>query len=94
MANEQEENARRTMKENRAASEHNYDVGRVRGKPTPTQEENDLHMLGVHLERHEDDGSGEEPPFGVLRREARPERTGAPAHTPAPAARPARQTQG
>lgn len=30
------------------------------GKPTPTQEENDLAKLGVVLESHEDDGSGPE----------------------------------
>jgi hypothetical protein len=31
------------------------------GKPTPTQEENDLAALGVPLETHEDDGSGPSP---------------------------------
>ena len=31
------------------------------GKPTPTQEENDLAKLGVTLEEHEDDGSGPSP---------------------------------
>jgi hypothetical protein len=30
------------------------------GKPTPTQEENDLARLGVGFETHEDDGSGPE----------------------------------
>ncbi|MET0708010.1 MAG: hypothetical protein ABWY82_14395, partial [Tardiphaga sp.] len=29
-----------------------------RGKPTPTQEENDLAMWGAHIVEHEDDGSG------------------------------------
>lgn len=39
----------------RSTAEYNY---RMRGKPTPTQEENDLAMLGVHIIEHEDDGSG------------------------------------
>ena len=33
------------------------------GKPTPTQEENDLARLGVPFEKHEDDGSGPSPEF-------------------------------
>ena len=33
------------------------------GKPTPTQEENDLAKLGVPIETHEDDGSGPSPEF-------------------------------
>lgn len=31
------------------------------GKPTPTQEENDLAKVGIPVETHEDDGSGPEP---------------------------------
>ena len=31
------------------------------GKPTPTQEENDLAALGVSVDPHEDDGSGPPP---------------------------------
>jgi hypothetical protein len=31
---------------------------RMKGKPTPTQEELDLAMLGAHILEHEDDGSG------------------------------------
>jgi hypothetical protein len=30
-------------------------------KPTPTQEENDLAMMGVHMDEHEADGSGPDP---------------------------------
>ena len=37
------------------------------GKPTPTQEENDLAALGVHIETHEDDGSGPEPKVNLTR---------------------------
>ena len=35
------------------------------GKPTPTQEENDLVALGVPLESHEDDGSGPSPQIAL-----------------------------
>jgi hypothetical protein len=34
---------------------------RMKGKPTPTQEENDLAMCGAHILEHEDDGSGPDP---------------------------------
>ncbi|MCP3471412.1 hypothetical protein NLM33_18720 [Bradyrhizobium sp. CCGUVB1N3] len=34
---------------------------RTKGKPTPTQEENDLAMCGAHILEHEDDGSGPDP---------------------------------
>jgi hypothetical protein len=34
---------------------------RMKGKPTPTQEENDLAACGAHFPTHEDDGSGSEP---------------------------------
>jgi len=33
----------------------------TRGKPTPTQEENDLAACGQHFHLHEDDGSGPDP---------------------------------
>jgi len=36
-------------------------------KPTPTQEENDLAALGVHVDPHEEDGSGPEPELRVVR---------------------------
>jgi hypothetical protein len=32
-----------------------------KGKPTPTQEENDLAALGAHIIEHDDDGSGPDP---------------------------------
>ena len=31
----------------------------TRAKPTPTQEENDLARIGIHVDEKEDDGSGE-----------------------------------
>lgn len=38
---------------------------RMESTPTPTQEENDLAALGVHIEKHADDGSG--PEFELVR---------------------------
>jgi hypothetical protein len=34
---------------------------RMKGKPTPTQQENDLAALGAHFTEHEEDGSGPDP---------------------------------
>jgi hypothetical protein len=34
---------------------------RMKGKPTPTQEENDLAALGAHIAHHEEDGSDPDP---------------------------------
>jgi len=34
---------------------------RMKGKPTPTQEENDLAALGAHFTEHEADGSDPDP---------------------------------
>jgi hypothetical protein len=34
---------------------------RAKGKPTPTQEELDISMLGGHILEHEDDGGGPDP---------------------------------
>lgn len=34
---------------------------RAKGRPTPTQEENDLAALGAHVLKHDDDGSGPDP---------------------------------
>jgi hypothetical protein len=34
---------------------------RMKGKPTPTQAENDLAMHGGHIRQHEDDGSTPDP---------------------------------
>jgi hypothetical protein len=36
-------------------------VEKTKGRPTPTQEENDLAMLGGTFIEHEDDGSGPDP---------------------------------
>jgi hypothetical protein len=34
--------------------------------PTPTQEENDLAVVGVHTDEHADDGSGPSPQFEMV----------------------------
>lgn len=48
------------------------------GKPTPTQEENDLAALGVPFESHEDDGSGPSPEWRLtVTRQAEPGKPGA-----------------
>ena len=44
---------------------------RTKGKPTPTQEENDLAAHGAHFLEHEDDGSGPDP-FNTRSMEAKP----------------------
>jgi hypothetical protein len=42
------------------ASKAEYQA-RMKGKPTPTQEENDLAALGAHFAEHEPDGSDPDP---------------------------------
>jgi hypothetical protein len=62
---------------------------RMKGKPTPTQEENDIAALGGHITEHEADGSDPDP--NVTRNlEAKPAsgparyqtRAATPAHSP------------
>jgi hypothetical protein len=57
------ENAKKVHAEERKASDKSRAefAERTKGKPTPTQEENDLAMLGCHILEHEDDGSGPDP---------------------------------
>jgi hypothetical protein len=57
------ENARKQLAEEKKLSDQSRAeyAERSKGKPTPTQEENDLAMLGAHILEHEDDGSGPEP---------------------------------
>jgi hypothetical protein len=45
---------------------------RMESRPTPTQKENDLAALGVHLESHEDDGSGGDIGVDLTRRTYEP----------------------
>ena len=45
---------------------------RMKGKPTPTQEENDLAVLGAPVFEKEEDGSGPDPNMTPRSSEARP----------------------
>ena len=58
--NEATEAARKRLDEERAVRDKSMQEysERMRGKPTPTQEENDLAALGATFLEHEDDGSG------------------------------------
>jgi hypothetical protein len=49
-----------TDKAARAKSQQEYEE-RMQGKPTPTQEENDLAALGAHVMEKEPDGSAPDP---------------------------------
>lgn len=57
------EAAKRQLAADREVSERSRAefVERMKGKPTPTQEENDLAALGAHVVEKEDDGSGPDP---------------------------------
>ena len=57
------ENARKLLVEERKVSERSRQefIERSKGKPTPTQEENDLAALGAHIMEHEADGSDPDP---------------------------------
>ena len=56
-------NAQKQLAEERKAVErlHAEFAQRTKGKPTPTQEENDLAALGAHILEHEPDGSDPDP---------------------------------
>jgi hypothetical protein len=56
------ENAKKVIAEQRQAREQRMADMPDAGKPTPTQEENDLAAMGVHLPEHEPDGSPEQDP--------------------------------
>ena len=57
------EAAKRQLAVDREASEKSRQEfqDRMKGKPTPTQEENDLAVLGAPVFEKEDDGSGPDP---------------------------------
>ena len=57
---EQKENAKKVIAEQRQAREQRMAEAPEGGKPTPTQEENDLAAMGVHIPEHEPDGSPEQ----------------------------------
>ena len=56
-------NAQKQLAEERKAVERSRAefAERTKGKPTPTQEENDLAALGAHILEHEPDGSDPDP---------------------------------
>jgi len=56
-----EEAARKKIAEQKSAREAQAKEAPVEGKPTPTQEENDLAAMGVHVIDKEPDGSPEQP---------------------------------
>ena len=60
---EQKENAKKVIAEQRQAREQRMAEAPEGGKPTPTQEENDLAAMGVHIPEHEPDGSPQQDPF-------------------------------
>lgn len=57
------EAAKRQLAADREASEKSREQfqERMKGKPTPTQEENDMAVLGAPVFEKEDDGSGPDP---------------------------------
>jgi hypothetical protein len=57
------ENAKKLYAEEQktAAKSHAEFAEKTKGKPTPTQEENDIVALGGHILEHEDDGSNPDP---------------------------------
>ena len=60
---EESENAKKAMASDREQSEKSRAEfqQRMKGRPTPTQEENDLAMYGASPLEHSDDGSGPDP---------------------------------
>jgi len=54
------EQAKKQLGEDKKIVEHSRGeyAERSKGRPTPTQEENDMAMLGAHILEHDDDGSG------------------------------------
>jgi hypothetical protein len=61
--NEMTENAKKQLETERKASDKSRSefAARSKGKPTPTQEENDVVALGGHILEHEADGSDPDP---------------------------------
>jgi hypothetical protein len=60
------ENAKKALEADRKISEKSKAefADRSKGKPTPTQEENDMSALGAHILEHEADGSDPDPYIG------------------------------
>jgi len=64
------EDAKAKLAEQKAAREAKEAEAPAQGKPTPTQEENDLAAMGVHVTEHEPDGSPEEAPHTATQQPA------------------------
>jgi hypothetical protein len=60
---------------------------KTKGKPTPTQEENDLAALGAHFAEHEADGSDPDPNVAKQSEPAKPSGGGYQTRQATPAAR-------
>jgi len=60
---EQKEHAKKVIAEQKQAREQRMADQPDEGKPTPTQEENDMAAMGVHIPEHEPDGSPVQDPF-------------------------------
>jgi hypothetical protein len=79
------EHAKRQLEIDRQRTEKSREefAARTKGKPTPTQHENDMAVLGAPVFEKEDDGSGPDPNAKTAEAE-RPgtyqTRTAAPAH--------------
>lgn len=63
MADETQETAKRQLAADREVSDKSRAeyAERMKGKPTPTQAENDMAVLGAPVFEKEDDGSGPDP---------------------------------
>jgi hypothetical protein len=59
MADDHTEAAKKVLAEDKERREKAKE--KMKGKPTPTQEENDLAMLGQPVHEKQDDGSGPDP---------------------------------
>jgi len=87
------ETAKAILAADREATEKSREeyMERTKGKPTPTQEECDLAMVGAAPTEHEDDGSGPDPHLTRQVEAKKPAqssgyatRASAPRHTPTP----------
>jgi hypothetical protein len=89
------ENAKRQLEVDRERSEKSRAdfAARMKGKPTPTQHENDMAMLGAPVFEKEDDGSGPDPNIAKTAEAEKPgtyqTRTAQAGRPAAPPARPA-----
>jgi hypothetical protein len=64
------ERARQLLAEERKVSDRAREeyAERMKGRPTPTQDENDRAACGEHIAKHDDDGSGPELSWGPHQR--------------------------